>query len=352
MKYLLILFFISSLVYSQQIEIKGRVLNSSNLQPLPNANIVIINKNMGTSTDKNGDFTITGNFAKSDVLRISYLGYNSKEINISEFKPGVSKTICLESTLITSQTVLVQGSIGKKGITPLTFSKIDRKSITDTYTDQDIPELLSYTPSATFFSENGNGIGYNYLSIRGFDQRRISVSINGIPQNDPEDHNVYWIDFPDLLGSTELIQVQRGAGSGIAGFAAIGGSINIITSSFSDKPSVDLSASLGSYNTRKYSASVSTGLIDNKYSIYAKFSDVLSSGYRNNSWTDLKSYHLSAVRYDENLTTQINLYGGPIRDGLAYTGLPKFAIKDISFSMSYLNPTEGMYVVSFPDLSS
>ncbi len=76
------------------------------------------------------------------------------------------------------------------------------------------------------------------LSIRGFDQRRISVSVNGIPQNDPEDHNVYWLDFPDLLASTELIQVQRGAGSGVVGYPAIGGSINIITSPFSDKAKV------------------------------------------------------------------------------------------------------------------
>ena len=86
-----------------------------------------------------------------------------------------------------------------------------------------------------------NGLGYNYLIIRGFDQRIISVSINGIPQNDPEDHNVYWLDFPDLLESTELIQVQRGAGSGVIGYPAVGGSINIITSSFSDKQKFDLS---------------------------------------------------------------------------------------------------------------
>ena len=77
------------------------------------------------------------------------------------------------------------------------------------YDTQDVPQLLSELPSTTFYSENGNGIGYNYLNIRGFDQRRISVMVNGIPQNDPEDHNVYWIDFPDLLASTENIQVQH-----------------------------------------------------------------------------------------------------------------------------------------------
>ncbi|MEJ2617345.1 MAG: TonB-dependent receptor, partial [Ignavibacteriaceae bacterium] len=207
-------------------------------------------------------------------------------------------------------------------------SKIKRKDIDEKYTVQDIPEFLSSLPSTTFYSENGNGIGYNYLSIRGFDQRRISVSINGIPQNDPEDHNVYWLDFPDLLASTDLIQVQRGAGSGVFGYPAIGGSINIITSTFSNEPMVNLSASLGSYNVRKYAASFSSGLIDNKYSIYAKLSRTLSSGYRNLSWVKFDSYYLSAVRYDKNLTTQINFYGGPIADGLAYTGLPKFAIKN------------------------
>jgi iron complex outermembrane recepter protein len=178
------------------------------------------------------------------------------------------------------------------------------------------------------YSENGNGIGYNYISIRGFDQRRIAVSINGIPQNDPEDHNVYWLDFPDILGSTEMIQVQRGAGSGIFGYPAIGGSINIITSSFTNTPGMKLETYAGSYNTRKYSASFSSGLIGDKYSVSAKLSRITSAGYRDLSWVKFNAYHLAAARYDDNITTQINLYGGPIEDGLAYMGVAKFAIKD------------------------
>lgn len=329
MKNLIILFlFLSINIYSQILEVNGRVLSSSSKLPLPLANVIIKGTNIGTSTDNNGKFIIKGEFKKSDKILISYIGYEPKEIIVEELLSNPNKNIYLESKLIISQTVLVKGTIAKSGITPISFTKIERNRIAETYTYQDIPEILSYTPSVTFYSENGNGLGYNYLSIRGFDQRRISVSINGIPQNDPEDHNVYWIDFPDLLESTELIQIQRGAGSGIAGYAAIGGAINIITSTFADQPRVEFSSSLGSYNTRKYSASVSSGLINNKYSIYAKLSQTLSSGYRNSSWVDLKSYYLSAVRYDDNLTTQINIFGGPLADGLAYTGLPKFAIKN------------------------
>ncbi|MCX6167896.1 MAG: TonB-dependent receptor [Ignavibacteriales bacterium] len=328
MKYLIIVLLISAIQLNAQVEIiNGNVFSQSDKSPLNFASVVIEGKNTGVTTDENGFFEIKEKLNTEDFIIFSHIGFESQKIKVKEFLRS-NRQIFLQSKIITSQTILVKGSIGETGFTPITFSKIDRKSIKQTYVNQDIPELLSYQPSITFYSENGNGIGYNYLSIRGFDQRRISVSINGIPQNDPEDHNVYWLDFPDLLESTELIQIQRGAGSGIVGYPAVGGSINIITSAFSDKPRIDFSTSIGDYNTRKYSAQFSSGLISNKYSIYAKLSQTLSSGYRNASWIDFKSYHLSAVRYDDNLTTQLNLFGGPVADGLAYTGLPKFAIKD------------------------
>ncbi len=328
MKYLIIVFLLSALQLNAQEEvIKGNVFNLSDKSPLNFVNVVVEGKNTGTTTDENGFFELKENLKAEDFLLFSHIGFESQKIKVSEFIHS-TKQVFLKSKIITSQTILVKGSIGETGFTPITFSKIDRKSIKQTYVNQDIPELLSYQPSITFYSENGNGLGYNYLSIRGFDQRRISVSINGIPQNDPEDNNVYWLDFPDLLESTELIQIQRGAGSGIVGYPAVGGSINIITSAFSDKPRIDFSSSIGNYNTRKYSAQFASGLISNKYSIYAKLSQTLSSGYRNSSWIDFKSYHLSAVRYDDRLTTQLNIFGGPIADGLAYTGLPKFAIKN------------------------
>ena len=56
--------------------------------------------------------------------------------------------------------------------------------------------------------------------------------VNGIPQNDPEDHNVYWLDMPDLAANLEDIQVQRGAGSAFYGPPAIGGSVNLVTRNF------------------------------------------------------------------------------------------------------------------------
>jgi iron complex outermembrane receptor protein len=322
---ILLFLFFASFIFSQQKEISGIVIDSESLFPLQNANVFLVSSKTGTTTDRQGKFSFASS-DDSDTLIISYLGYKQIRIPVSQIK--FNQTFPLERIILPSQTVLVEASIGKKGITPLTFEKIKRDEIQKDYVVQDIPQYLSQLPSTTFYSENGNGIGYNYLSIRGFDQRRISVSINGIPQNDPEDHNVYWLDFPDLLASTELIQVQRGAGSGVIGYPAVGGSVNIITSPFSDKSKLNLSASYGSFHTRKYSAAFSSGLINNKYSFYAKLSQILSSGYRNLSWAKFNAYHFSAVRFDDNLTSQFNFYGGPISDGLAYTGVAKFAVKD------------------------
>ncbi len=324
------LFFIPINLFSQTVSVKGRVLDADSKHPLSNANVILVGENLsGTTTDVNGWFNLSVNSGRNHIIKVSYIGYETKKIEIAASEV-LNKILNIElmPTILSSQTVFVEATMGEEGFTPAAFSKLRRKDLAKDYVVQDIPEYLSKLPSTTFYSENGNGIGYNYLSIRGFDQRRISTSINGIPQNDPEDNNVYWLDFPDLLSSTELIQVQRGAGAGVTGYPSIGGSINIITSAFSNQKEVNFSSSFGSYETRKYSASFSSGLIDNKYSFYAKLSQILSSGYRQHSWTKFNAYHFSAVRYDKNLTNQINFYGGPISDGLAYTGLPKFAIKD------------------------
>lgn len=250
--------------------------------------------------------------------------------------------------------VLVTATQAHERETPATFSNLNRQQLLERYSVQDIPVLLSELPSITTYSENGNGIGYNYINLRGFDQRRLSVMINGVPQNDPEDHNVYWIDFPDLLASTDNIQVQRGAGSAFYGPPAIGGSVNLITNPFTQKPGVTIEGVFGfqefgdsskslSLNTRKQSFTVNSGLINEQYMLYGKLGRIQSDGYRQNSWVELNSYFLGAVRFDKDMTTRLHVFGGPIADGLAYYGLPKFVKNDRN--LRRYNPSENFYSI-------
>jgi len=342
MKYFIYFLLISTITFGQQKMVSGKVINAETMESLPSANIRINNTDKIISADNQGYFRLQLDANMPGIeITVTHIGYETKQQGVSINDAPENLVIQLERKIIPAQTVLVTASVNKKGETPATFSEISGKEIEKKYTVQDIPEFLSSIPSTTFYSEGGNGIGYNYLSIRGFDQRRISISINGIPQNDPEDHNVYWVDFSDILASTEFIQVQRGSG-GIFGYPAIGGSINIITSNFSLNKYINASSTLGSYNTRKYRVAASSGLIAGKYSFSGKISQTLSSGYRDRSWVDLKSYYFSMSRIDDSFTTQINLYGGPIKDGLVYNGLPKFAVKDKNlrrYNLSYWEAT-------------
>lgn len=239
--------------------------------------------------------------------------------------------------------ITVTSTRAEEGKSPVAFSEITESQIKQTYTVADIPVFLNEQTSVLMYTQSGNSVGYTNLNIRGFDQRRISVMINGIPQNDPEDHNVYWIDFPDLMESLDNIQIQRGAGTSSYGAAAIGGSINLQTSNFADKRGIRLYSGVGwqEYGASstmqptlgKYLLEVSSGLTGN-YAFYGKLSRVNSEGYRDRSWAYLNSYFLSAVRFDENFTTQINVFGGPFSDGLVYNGLPKSYMSDTKLRRS------------------
>ncbi|MFA6469562.1 MAG: TonB-dependent receptor, partial [Bacteroidota bacterium] len=235
--------------------------------------------------------------------------------------------------------VLVTGTTAVERETPVTFTNLDKGMIQQRYSMQDVPVMLSELPAMISYSDGGNGVGYNYIFLRGFDQRRLSIMVNGVPQNDPEDHNVYWIDFPDLLASSSNVQVQRGAGSAFYGPPAIGGSVNIITNPFTPKPYAKFEAMFGfqeygdssqslPMTMKKLSASFNSGLIDNKYMFYGRLGKIQSNGYRIHSALETGSYFLGALRFDENMTTRVHLFGGPLTDQLVYTGLPKWTNND------------------------
>jgi iron complex outermembrane receptor protein len=135
--------------------------------------------------------------------------------------------------------------------------------------------------------------------------------INSIPLNDPEDHQVYWVDMPDLAANVEDIQIQRGSGYSPYGPSAFGGSVNIITTPDPQNRRLETYFGYGSFNTRKFSALFNSGIVDNTYQVYGRFSRITSDGYRENSSFEGWSYFLSATRTGVDNALTMNLYGGP-----------------------------------------
>jgi iron complex outermembrane receptor protein len=328
-----ILFFLSLLlltgsqaVTQQTTTIAGKVVDQQTNTNLAGSNVIIEGTNFGATTDQYGKYQLAvppGNY----VISVSFIGYEINKKKLALSTEPVEINFKLTPRVLPGQEVVITATRAKERETPVAFVDLPRKEITDRYWAQDIPMLLSEVPGIYAYSDAGNGLGYTYLKIRGFDQKRVSVMINGIPLNDPEDHQVYWVNMPDFLSSVHDVQIQRGVGSSLYGTSSFGGSINVITSEMSLPRQVQVSTGMGSYNTQKYSLNLHSGLIDNQYAFSARFSKILSDGYRENSAVDMWSYFLSTARYTLNSSTFINVYGGPELTHASWEASPQSELK-------------------------
>ena len=228
-----------------------------------------------------------------------------------------------DSTDYQTQIIEVDGLKGIERKTPVAFQDIKREEIEQMYWMQDLPMFLNGKTSLKSYSESGASIGYSYLSLRGFDQRRVSILINGTPQNDAEDQQVYWVDLSDITSSVESIQIQRGVGTGLYGTSSIGGVINIQTIDYTKKNFLNVGVGRGDYNSNRYSFEYSSGHAQNNMGFYAKFSKTTTDGYRDQSWSDHWSYFVGATKLFKNSSLKMNVYGSPIKNHLAYLGVTK-----------------------------
>jgi len=112
--------------------------------------------------------------------------------------------------------------------TPVAFTDLKKEEIEKSNLGQDLPSLISLTPSIVTTSDAGAGIGYSGFRIRGTDPSRINVTINGIPLNDSESQGVWWVNMPDFASSIENLQLQRGVGTSTNGSGSFGASLNSI----------------------------------------------------------------------------------------------------------------------------
>ena len=207
--------------------------------------------------------------------------------------------------------------------TPVAFTNVKREQISKQNFGQDIPFLLSTTPSVLTTSDAGAGVGYTTIRVRGTDATRINVTANGIPMNDSESHAIFWVNTPDFASSLEDMQIQRGAGTSTNGSGAFGASINMRTQSISSKPYAEVSGSYGSFNTHKETVKVGTGLINKYWAFDARLSNIQSDGYRDRASSDLKSYFVQGGYFGENTTIKFITFGGKEKTYHAWDGISK-----------------------------
>ena len=194
--------------------------------------------------------------------------------------------------------------------TPIAHTNISKEQLSKMNTGIDFPYLVATTPSVVTTSDAGTGIGYTSLRIRGTDGTRINVTANGIPINDAESHNVFWVNMPDIASSVKDIQIQRGAGTSTNGAGSFGASINLKTDKFNTHPYANLSGSYGSFNTYKATIGAGTGILHEHWALDMRLSSIGSDGYIERASTKLQSFYLQGAYYGENTSIRLIAFGG------------------------------------------
>jgi iron complex outermembrane receptor protein len=318
-----------------QLHLDG-VITTVNKLPVGGVLIQVQGSLNNTISAANGHFSLTNVKPGNVTISTTILGY---ETAIEQYRltKDTSVVIQLIEQPFLANEVTVTATRADKN-SGVAYTELSKNDIAALNLGQDVPYVLQLLPSVVTTSDAGAGVGYTGIRIRGSDASRTNVTINGIPLNDAESQQVYWVDLPDFASSAENIQVQRGVGTSTNGAGAFGGSVNILTSNISQTPYATTANSIGSFNTIKNNLAVGTGLLDNHFVFEGRLSRITSSGYIDRGSSDLKSYYAAGSYISKKTIVRINMFSGNEITYQCWNGVPESRIKgDQQGMIDYIN---------------
>jgi len=276
-KLLFIIFlFFCSYAFAQNGGVKGVVKDEITNETIIGAAISVNDKN-GTVTDIDGNYFLKLNEGEY-TLKITYVGYKSKEQKISIGKSTITIDFTLSTFQLKEVEVVSDIAIARK--TPVAFSNISPQKIQEQLGTQDLPMILNSTPGV-YATQQGGGDGDARISIRGFNSQYVMVLIDGIPMNDIYNGRVFWSNWFGLDNQTKSVQVQRGLGASKLATPSVGGTMNILTSGTEVNRKVVLKQEVGNNSNARTTISMNSGKLKWDWSISSAF-----SYRRNDGWVD------------------------------------------------------------------
>lgn len=305
------LFFVIANANSQDLSVKGKVIDNQKT-PLVGVNIFIKNTTKGTQTNFDGEFEIKNIKDVNFTLVFSYIGYKTKEVNVTV--PVDLKEITLfEGNEILHEVVIDtkrKNKFSRKKsayVAKLPLKNIENAQVYSTVTNQllisqsvtNFEDALKNTVGVEkLWSSTGrSGDGAGYYSVRGFSlQPQLVNGMPGITNGFVNPSNV------------ERIEVIKGPSATLFGstVTSYGGLINIVTKKPYRGTGGNVTAAGGSFGFKKFAIDVNTNMEDNK-----DISLRLNAGYQSeDSFQDVgfkKSLFLApAISYKVNNKLSLN----------------------------------------------
>lgn len=292
-----LLFLIGSIhgVYAQNRNLTGTITDGLG-EPVIGANVTVVgNKSLGSITDFNGNYSLQVP-VKDVVLKISFVGYKTKMVNVGNNKTVVNITL-EEDAVMLEQTVVVAMDMRRDEKSLSTaYQKVDTEGMTETR-DANFLNMLSGKVAGLQVRSNGP-VGSASVSIRGLNSitgnNQPLYVIDGIPIVNEVDTRENNIDYGNPAASLnpddiESMTVLKGANaSALYGSDAANGAIIITTKKAGQK--------------RGLGVTYSTNLQFSTLQQYPIYQNVYGSGESNGLKKEGFNYSANnSLKYDPSL---------------------------------------------------
>lgn len=197
---------------------------------------------------------------------------------------------------------------------------IDQKKLTEDNYGQEPSNYLTKIPSIIAFNDNGTEFGYGYFRIRGLDQTRINVTLDGCPWNEAEDYGVYFANSPDLMSSLNSIKINKGTTSSNNGIAGIGGDITLESINLYKDTTSYLYLGSGSFNSLKTTGVYNMGN-KNNWGLHVKITHQETNGFRKHSFNESDAFTLKiGYKFNNGATIDFMTINGKHKNGQSWIG--------------------------------
>jgi len=340
---LLILFIVAGCTAGAQSFVSGVVRDSLTNEALPGA-FVLYGEGKGSATDIDGQYRMAipnGTY----TLKATYVGMDAQEKKITVAGKDLVVDFYLSTgATMTEVNVISDMAVGRR--TPVAFSDISSIKIKEELGSRDLPMILNTTPGV-YATQSGGGDGDARVNIRGFNQRNVSVMVDGIPMNDMENGWVYWSNWFGLDNVTQKTQVQRGLGASKLAVPAIGGNINILTQGIEEKFSVRLSSELGNNNNMRQGFGLNSGRLKGNWGITAAFSYKQNDGWVEQLSSEQMFYFLKVQKQFDKHSFSLSAMGSP-QEHEQRLGRNRMSFYDVNYALNNGIDTNGYYAQNVP----
>ena len=192
----LFFFLLGITLYAQDRTITGTVTSMEDGLPIPSANVLIKGTSTGTSTDFDGNYTISAK--QGDVIEFSYIGFKTVEITVTNQN---TLNIALETQVSDLEEVVIigYGSQKKSDLTGA-ITTVDSEVIEKTPNSNVMQSLQGKVPGVQITSAGSPGDSPN-VRIRGIN------TLNG-SQNPLYVVDGNWYDNIDFLDNSQIESVS------------------------------------------------------------------------------------------------------------------------------------------------